>query len=245
MATGFVYVVPTVGKDYLQPNLQCVPTWLDGCIYFGPCKKPMRPRMKPGDSVFGISPASTLPRRVVFTGTIAERMSFAEAYKRYSKLRGPDGPIHVRPTETPGDMFPDSVYEHIPGANHSDNWRRDIRTPNLDAFFVCVPAAECVGRWLGPAGPVVTGDIFTFLKSCAVYGNAGLLSERNAGASEKAPVRHGGLYCGLHLETDAPERLLKLICGTASGMSEAEALERQFHTKVSSNRKTERKRCAC
>jgi len=85
MATGFIYVVSTVRNDYSQPE-GCVPTWVRGRFYFGPCKRAMRPRMIPGDYVFGISPSRTFPRRIVFAAKIADRgkMSFAEAYKRYA-----------------------------------------------------------------------------------------------------------------------------------------------------------------
>lgn len=222
MPTGFIYVVPTVGNDYLQPSLRCVPTWFEGRIYFGPCKRPMRPRMMPGDYVFGISPSGVFPRRIVFTGRIAEKMTFGEAYEWFPKLRGPAGPIHVRPARMPASGYPDSLYEHIPGANHAESWRSDIRTPELDAFFVCEAAGECSGRWLGSAGPAVNGNILVLLKSCKVYGNAGLLSDTNAGATEEKPVRHGNLYTGLHLETNHPERLLELVCGLGQARSKVE-----------------------
>ena len=190
----------------------------EGTIYFGPCKKPMRPKMNVGDYIFGISPSSTRPRRVVFAARIHEKMAFADAYRRYPKLRGPTGPIHVRPARIPGPTFPESEYEHIPGANHAENWRSDISTRALDAFFVCEPAKECLGRWLGPNAPAVAGSILDLLKSCSVHGNAGLLSNTNAAATEDAPVRHLKLYTGLHLETSAPDRLLSLVC---DGMSRA------------------------
>ena len=204
MNIGFIYVVTTVGKDYLQPNPQCVPTWFEGRIYFGPCKKAMRPRMKVGDYVFGISPSGKRPRRIVYAARIAEKMTFGQAYERFPKLRGPAGPIHVQPARMPLSAFPDSLYEHIPGANHPSDWRSDIRTQELDAFFVCGPAGKVLGRWLGPAGPVVTGGILALLKTCEVWGNAGRLASSNAGATEDAPVKYGRLYTGLHLETRNP-----------------------------------------
>jgi len=231
MATGFIYVVPSVGKDYRQPNLECVPTTFGGRIYFGPCKKPMRPRMSAGDYIFGISPSGRSPRRVVFAARVTEKMSFAEAYRRFPKLRGPVGPIHVQPARIPGPTFPESHYAHIPNANHADTWRSDIRTLELDSFFVCDREKECLGRWLGPAGPAVEGQILTFLKSCAVYGNAGLLSKTNSGANERTPVHYGNLFTGLHLETPAPRALLKLICKSkilafplVSGRSDSESV---------------------
>ena len=215
MNTGFVYVVTTVGRDYQQPNMRCVPTWFEGTIYFGPCKRAMRAKMGEGDYVFGISSCSSRPRRIVFAARIAKQMTFSEAYERYPKLRGPLGPIHVRPTHLPIGAFPDSHYEHIPGANHEDDWRNDLRSPELDAFFTCETSGTCEGRWLGAGGPAVRGEILDFLRTCSVHGNAGPLATSNAGATEDAPVRHGRLYTGLHLETEDPAALLKLVCRTA------------------------------
>ena len=213
MATGFIYVVTTVGKDYVQPNLMSVPTFFNGRLYFGPCKRAMRPRMQEGDVVFGISGTGTTPRRIVFAAKIAEKMTFCEAYQQFPRLRGPEGPIHVRPTRRSGAFFPDSHYEHIPNANHSSDWRSDIRPPEPDAFFVCAPATSCLGQWLGRDGPAVHGVILEFLRTCEVHGKAGFLSKYNRDASETRPVRHGKLYTGLHLETNKPEDFLRLVCG--------------------------------
>lgn len=212
MATGFIYTIPTVDRDYNQPNMVAVPTWHVDRIYFGPCKRSMRPRMQAGDYVFGLSASNTFPKRVLFAARISERIIFAAAFERFPDLRGPDGPIHVRPVKRPELSFPDSHYEHIPGGNHSDTWRADIRTPALDAFFVCDQASTCVGRWLGANGPAVNGELLEFLKSCEVWGRAGQLAEKNVAATEDAPIRHGRLYTGLHLETDRPGELVEVVC---------------------------------
>lgn len=42
MATGFIYTVRTLTKEYVQKGFQNVPTQYDGRLYFGPCKRPMR-----------------------------------------------------------------------------------------------------------------------------------------------------------------------------------------------------------
>lgn len=216
MPTGFIYVITTVGKDYRQSSFPDVPTWHEGRIYFGPCKKPMRPKMMPGDVVFGLSPSKPFPRRVVFAARLAERLTFAQAYERFPELHGPKGPIHVRPAQIPGPSFPDSEYEHIPGAKHADSWHADLSTRGLDAFFVCEPADDCLGRWLGGAGPAAKGPILEFLRTCQVWGNAGLLSTQNNAATEAKPVRHGDLFTGLHLETDRPDELVRLVCGASA-----------------------------
>jgi hypothetical protein len=210
-AVGFIYVVPSVRRDYLQPSLKEVPTWFERAIYFGPCKIPMRPRMQPGDFIFGISPANGSARRIIFTGRIKERLSYARAFEELPKLRGPNGPIHVRPTRSPGLGFPDSHYEHIPGANHPDSWRSDLRTPELDVFFVCERAEGVLGQWLGPSGPVLSADILRFLRGCNVHGGGGACLGKNSFATESAPVAFGRLYRGLHLETDDPKGLLRLV----------------------------------
>ena len=58
MATGFVYVVRTIKtKNYIQKDFCNVPTEWGDRLYFGPCKEVMRPKMKSGDYIFGISPA--------------------------------------------------------------------------------------------------------------------------------------------------------------------------------------------
>lgn len=212
MARGFVYVVSTVRKDYCQPSLVAVPTWFRDRIYFGPCKRSMRPRMKAGDFIFGLSPSGVRPRRIVFAARIAEKLTFRAAYHRFRGLRGPDGPIHVRPVARPGFGFPEDSYEHIAGANHPNDWRADLRTPDLDAFFVCEPAADCIGHWFGANGPALHGKLLEFLRTCEVWGKAGLLNRSNRPATMAAPIRHGRLFTGLHLETDRPSELAMLIC---------------------------------
>lgn len=215
MPTGFIYVVRTVTRRYDQPSFSCVPT--EGAIrlYFGPCKRSMRPKMKKGDYVFGLSPAPKTPRRVVFVAEIAERITFAEAYRRFPKLRGPRGPIHVRPLNAKRTgFFPHSYYEHIPGSMHEKDWERDLGSTELDAFFVCSRIDGSVGRWLGERGPEIDGEILRFLKSCPLHGWSGRLSKKNRDATLDYPIVHWGargpLYKGLHLETEKPEVLLAL-----------------------------------
>src|SRR4051794_28735679 len=107
MATGFVYVVSSVGRDYMQPAFSRVPTELGNRLYFGFCKRLMRPLMRAGDFIAGISPSCTSSRRILFVAGIEEAMTFAAAYRRFPGLRGPEGPIRVRSISGTGP-FPGS-----------------------------------------------------------------------------------------------------------------------------------------
>ena len=173
----------------------------------------MRPRMEQGDYVFGVSPSVTRPRRIVFAARIAEPITFAEAYRRFPKLRGPTGPIHVRPVKKSA-AFPRCSYEHIPNSMHKKDWEHDLASPKLDRFFVCSPGDGIVGVWLGERGPEVDDQILGFFKTCSVHGVSGCLDRRNKDATLQCPIAHRGpnalLYRGLHLETDEPEDLLAL-----------------------------------
>ena len=210
MARGYVYTVATVESNYFQPNPRAVPVWNEplNCLIFGPCKVPIRRRLQVGDYLFGVSPSGTRPRRILFAARIAEKVKYHEAYVQWPALRGPDGPIHVEPVERPGLPYPACAYAFIPGSIHGDRWERDLATPDLDAFFLCEPAEAVLGRWLGPAGPVVEGPVLDFLRGCSVHGQVGLLSQTNPTATEGAPIRHGNLFTGLHLETNEPESLV-------------------------------------
>jgi hypothetical protein len=209
MAKAFAYIVASVASDYFQKDKRNVPVWRGGTqpIYFGPCKKEMRYKAEVGACVFGISSGDTRPRRIVFIMPVAERMSFAQAYTRFSDLRG--GPIHVRP-------IPGGGYEHIPGAIHEENdaWKDDVNPPYRDVFLVGQrlqgedeKARRYVGVWLGPKGPVVKGRILSVLRRMSVWKGSKRYREANDDGTETAPIRAGGLYTGLHCEGD--EQLLR------------------------------------
>jgi hypothetical protein len=167
--------------------------------------------MKRGDYVFGISPASTRPRRILFATRIEQPMTFEEAYTRFPDLRGPSGPIHVKPIEGNGfgKTFPENKYAHIPGANHEcSDWRKDIANRSRDVFFVCCQGKDWFGRWLGEYGPEIDQSNLGFLDSCFLQPRKEL--RYNADATIDNPIRSGRGNIGLHLETDNPERLVKL-----------------------------------
>jgi hypothetical protein len=209
MSTGFIYTITTLNANYLQKSFSNVPTQHGDRIYFGPCKKVMRPKVRPGDYIFGISPTKPAPRRIVFVGQVEERITFGDAYNRFPGLRGPTGPIHVRPVQRSG-AFPYCAYEHIPGAEHEERWAADLASPEMDAFFVCHRNNEGIGQWLGECGPKIDEEIFTFLKTCSVYGKTGFLSTTNSSSTLQNPIAYGQLFTGLHLETNNPELLVDL-----------------------------------
>jgi hypothetical protein len=147
----FAYIIATVGSNY---KLRGTVPWVkEGQVFFGPCKKRMRPEMNRGDYVMGISPAGIgKKRRVLLWMRIAERMTVAQAYKRGGTDRlfrlARANAIHVRPKK--GILHvaghPDA-YEHIPHADHSSGWKSDIRgkkrTPSsLATNTLGLPSAE-------------------------------------------------------------------------------------------------------
>lgn len=206
MPKGFIYVITSVSTAYLQKSFYNVPTEVAGRLYFGPCKRGMRPKMGVGDYIFGISPSNPKPRKIVFMTQIEEKMSFEEAYRRFPHLRGPAGPINVRPLNRIGYPFPECKYEYIKGAMHSNDWKQDIATPALDAFFIGFQGK----RWLGKFGPEINNKILNFLRRCSVCNKAGRLSKDNPNATADIPISYGRLYTGLHLETDDPQELEEL-----------------------------------
>lgn len=220
MATGFIYIITSVNRNYDQEYFCNVPTFWNGRLFFGPCKVAIRQKMQPGDYILGISSSKTDPRRIIFATKIAERITFAEAYDRFPKLRGPEGPIHVQPISRPECTFPLCNYEHILGAMHDDRWKKDLASEELDTFFISEQKNGWFGEWLGRLGPEVDQNIIHFLKTCSVYNGLGFhLSSRNVDATLKNPIAFGRLYTGLHLETPEPEGLIDLCNERMTGLS--------------------------
>jgi hypothetical protein len=88
---------------------------------------------------------------------------------------------------------------------HAKDWKADLATRDLDAFFVCAQRSGWQGRWLGPWGPEIDAEILAFLRTCSVHGASGCLSPQNRDATLQNRVAHGHLYTGLHFETDQAE----------------------------------------
>jgi hypothetical protein len=159
----FAYIISTVGPDYRL--IGSVPWVKEGKVFFGPCKKRMRPDVKKGDYIMGISPAGVgKQRRVLLWMRAAQPMTFAKAYERgetdrlFRLVRG--NAIHVRPKKGIHHLAGNAdTYEHIPHATHSSAWRKDIDRKR-DAFLVGMR-----GSWAaGPGGPVVTEELVELLR---------------------------------------------------------------------------------
>jgi hypothetical protein len=74
----------------------------EGQVFFRPRKKNMRPKMKKGDYVMGISPAGVgAHRRVLLWMRLLEPMTFAEAYKRGDTDRLFASPARERDPRSP------------------------------------------------------------------------------------------------------------------------------------------------
>lgn len=212
MPRGFVYVTRSASPRGEKLAFLAVPTEWEGRLFFGPCKKPMRPRVRVGDWIFGITPAAgpRRSRRLVFAMEVEERITFSEAHARFPRLRGPAGPIHVRPVQRQGP-FPFDSYEHVAGSAHPTDWPTDLAYRELDAFLVGAPTDGWKGRWLGPLGPRVDETMVGLLRRMSLHGASGPLAPSNPDATSRNPIAHGRLYTGLHLETDDPGPLLQLV----------------------------------
>lgn len=160
----FAYIIRTVGAGYWLKG--SVPLESHGKVFFGACKKRMRPDVEPGDYILGISGSGAgHPRRVLLWMRVAERLTFRQAYERgktdktFRGIRGKA--IHVRPRRFAVHFAGEpECYEHINGAPHSDDWRTDIRG-SRDVFLVG-------GRhsWVADSdkAPQVTEELVELLK---------------------------------------------------------------------------------
>jgi len=159
----FAYIIASVGPKY---KLKGTVPWVKlGRVFFGPCKKRMRPDVKKGDYIMGISPAGVGEgRRVLLWMRAAEPMTFAQAYERgetdrlFRLARG--NAIHVRPKKGIHHVKGNAdTYEHIPHATHSSDWRTDINGKR-DAFLVGMKGSWAAGK----DGPEVTEELVELLR---------------------------------------------------------------------------------
>lgn len=136
----FAYIINTVSKGYKLTG--CVPWVVNYRVFFGPCKRLMRPLVKRRDYILGISGSKAgQPRRILLWMHIADRMTFARAYRlgeisgTFKAARG--HAIHVRPKS--GIEFRrgnPECYEHIDNdAPHNEDWVEDLKN-NRDVFLV-------------------------------------------------------------------------------------------------------------
>jgi len=160
----FAYIIRTVGPGYKLKG--AVPWVFSGRVFFGACKKRMRPHVNPGDYVMGISGSDAgNPRRVLLWMKVDKRMTFKEAYDRGKKdnvfraLRGTA--IHVRPLDVPLHMSGNpNCYDHIPGAPHEEDWQSDLKGKG-DVFLT-----GAAGSWVAEGdGPIVTEKLVELLRA--------------------------------------------------------------------------------
>lgn len=166
----FIYIINTVSAGYRLTG--CVPWFGHGLILFGPCKRRMRPKVRKGDYILGISGSKAgRRRRVLLWMCVAKRVSFAEAYKRgeadeaFRAARG--CAIHVRPKA--GKTFRKGLpgcYEHIPKAPHSKDWQNDIRGER-DVLLVADDSS-----WVATTnGPEITEDLIKAIRKVKKWKN--------------------------------------------------------------------------
>ena len=136
MATGFIYTVSTLTKDYVQQAFCNVPTQFGDRLYWR-VQSTNAPRINPGDYVFGVSPSGVSPPAESCSLATSRSDAFREAYERFPDLRGPEGPIHVRPISH-SDLPAHCSYAHIPDAMHADRWQAGV------------PGLGCVLRLFSP-----------------------------------------------------------------------------------------------
>jgi hypothetical protein len=159
----FAYIIRAVNSQYGVTG--CVPCVEDGRVFFGPCKRLMRPEVLEGDYVMGISgSAAPKPRRVLLWMRVRERLTFREAWERgeidptFRKLRG--GALHIRPKQGADILASPECYVHLPGSPHWDDWERDV-SGDRDVFLVGDSKS-----WLVTAnGPEVTLELVDCLQS--------------------------------------------------------------------------------
>lgn len=145
MTTRVWMYVLNSGKD--PDDVQCVVPWRvdEDLIFFGPCKRRLRERIRKKDLVDGRNHCvvrddlyivsvngsnSKRIRKVVSAGKLTEVMTFAEAAERleedrFSELRGdPMSPLHVRPVLEGGKLV---GYEHVSFEHiEDDEWVADL-----------------------------------------------------------------------------------------------------------------------
>jgi hypothetical protein len=158
----FAYIIRTVGPGYRLTGF--VPWVSNRKVFFGACKKKMRPHVKRGDYIMGISGSGAgRPRRVLLWMRVAEPMSFRDAYEKgrtnnaFFNVRGKA--IHLRPCKDVAYIRGNpECYVHIKGAHHEDDWRSDVKG-NRDAFLV-----GRGGSWVAEVeGPIITPELVELL----------------------------------------------------------------------------------
>jgi hypothetical protein len=157
-------------------------------IFFGPCKKLIRTRLRkqflePGldycdtsestESIYivgvnGSNPQET--RKVIWAGRLSEVMTFAEATRRlrgdrFQKLRDhSESPLHVRPImDGSGSLI---GYEHVSNQHiRNGEWVKDLVSPRKALGTVRVDGRKCLIR-RGTAREPFDRDCCLLLENC-------------------------------------------------------------------------------
>ena len=168
MATGFIYTVSTLTKDYVQQAFCNVPTQFGDRLYFGPCKVPMRPRSTPaitssGYPLRGSVPAESCSLATSRSGTHSGKPT--SGFQIFVVLKAPSmcGPSVIR-------TFPRTARTHTFQTQCTRiAGRRTWRPWTWMRSSSASPQTGCVGRWLGRFGPKIDGEILDFLNIACPY----------------------------------------------------------------------------
>ncbi len=212
MSEVLIYVVAiNSDPDYLYP---AVPWPISpGLFFFGPCKRRIREMMrkrylnadcgyrKTRDDVFivGVNASSSQsPRKVIWAGKLSMVMTFAEAYKRFSRspsfrnlLDAEYSPLHLRPIlDNDGELI---GYVHV-GGEHREHkeWVSDLISPS-NRDFVQVRGRRLIVKNARP-GEVLERDCCMLLESLFCASGEGISFDRQSlNILRKAQARRRGV----------------------------------------------------
>lgn len=167
MTKAYLYIVRTHDKRGCLTSK--IPWRVDDLVTFGPCKPTIRKSVQKGDYIIGISSSRCKPRRILFYIKVKDKMSFRDTWEEgdtdenYRSLRAsavnPKGPIHVQPKYN--EQGKSIGYEHIKGAIHEKNWKKDIED-DRDYFII---GDEKESRIFGENSPVIPLEIMIVFKN--------------------------------------------------------------------------------
>lgn len=213
-ARVFCYIVgDSRNPDDVRPS--AVPFQIDeGEIFFGPCMKSLRERMRacyltkatesaePRDDVYVVGFNGSNERKIckiVWIGRLMKVMTFAHAWKfldgsRYEAMREwKYSPVHVRPIRESGRFL---GYEHVnPLHSEDDRWVNDLvnseSSPHVEKFGKRLLLKEHVSAWQGfPRDACFLLENIFFATGRGLEIDAGLLSILQAVQPDRAVDRY-------------------------------------------------------